>query len=315
MRRLAAVALAALAASAAAAADFSTSARGTTAAEFLNLGAGARAAAMGSAYAAAVDEPSAVYWNSAGMTRVAGRAATLMHSVMINSSAYEYGSYVQNEGWRGVFGFGAQYYTPGKIVQTNEAGTSLGNLLPYDLALSFAYARQYRGFSFGGAVKIIDSKIINSASAGAVDLGFLSPTLLDERLRLAFTATNLGGDTITFDQVGASLPLTLRAGAAYRFFPDLLLSADAVFPKSDQPYGAIGTEYETAGTSDPLGTPGEWGFFGRAGFNTQTIGSVDGFAGVSLGFGVSLRRASVDYAFVPFGGLGQVHRLSLSCSF
>lgn len=316
MKRLSAVALAAaLAAVPAAAGSFSSSARGTTAAEFLNLGAGARAAAMGGAYCAVVDEPSAVYWNPAAMTRVARRAATLMHAVMLNSSAYEYGSYVQNEGRLGAVGFGVQYYTPGRIVQTNEAGTPLSNVLPYDLALSWGYAREYRGFSFGGSVKIIDSKIVNSASAGAVDLGVLSPKLLDERLRLAFTATNLGGDVIAFDQAGAQLPLALRAGGAYELLPSLVVSADAVFPKSDQPYGAVGAEYKIAGPNDRLGSSDGWSFLGRAGFNSQTIGSVDGFTGVSMGFGVLIRRASIDYAFVPLGGLGQVHRLSLTCSF
>lgn len=315
MNRLAAVVLsAALAAAPAAAGGFSSSARGTTAAEFLNLGAGARAAAMGGAYCAAVDDPSAVYWNPAAMTRVARRSATLMHALLINSSAYEYGSYVQNEGPLGAFGFGAQYYTPGKIVQTNEAGTPLGNVLPYDLALSWAYAHEYRGFSFGGAVKLIDSKIINSASAGALDFGVLSPKLLGERLRLAFTAANLGGDTIAFDQAGAKLPLALRAGGAYELLSSLLVSADAVFPESDHPYGAIGAEYKIAGP-DGRGVSDDWSFFGRAGFNTQTIGSVDGFTGVSIGFGVFARRAGVDYAFAPIGGLGQLHRLSLTCSF
>ena len=315
MKRLAAAALAAALAAPAAAGSFSSSARGTTAGEFLNLGAGARAAAMGSAYCAVVDEPSAVYWNPAAMTRVPGRAATLSHALVLNSSAYEYGSYVQNEGRVGVFGFGVQYYTPGKIVQTDEAGTPLSNLLPYDLALSWSYAREFHGFSFGGTVKLIDSKIINSASAGALDLGVLSPTLLDERLRLAFTATNLGGDTISFDQAGAKLPLTLKAGGAYQLLPSLLVSADAVFPKSDQPYAAVGTEYKIAGPSDRLGSPNVWSFLGRAGFSSQSIGSVDGFTGFSLGFGVAVRRASVDYAFAPLGGLGQVHRLSLTGSF
>ena len=143
-----------LAASAASAAvGFSEAARATTAADFLGLGAGARAAAMGGAYSAAVDEASAVYWNPAAMTLVKHRSATLMHEALFNSSSYEYGAYVQNEGALGAFGFGAQYFTPGRIVQTNEAGSSVGSVLPYDMALSWSYAREFRGFSFGVTAK------------------------------------------------------------------------------------------------------------------------------------------------------------------
>lgn len=307
-RALAAAGTLALAASLASAGDFSSSGRATTAGDFLGLGAGARAAAMGGAYSAVVDQAEAVYWNPAAMTRVERRSATMMHSVQLNASSYEYGSYVQNEGAMGAFGFGVQYFTPGRVVQTNESGTSLGNIVPYDMALSWSYARVLAGFSLGASAKIVDSRIINSASAGALDLGALSPALLDGRLRLAFTAVNLGGDTMVFDQMGAKLPPALRAGAAYRLLPDLLLSVDGAFPQRDNPSAALGAEYL-------LESAGAWSFAARAGFDSRTVGGVDGLTGAAMGFGVATRGASVDYAFAPLGGLGQVHRLSLTCSF
>jgi hypothetical protein len=43
--------------------------------------------------------------------------------------------------------------------------------------------------------------------------------------------------------------------------------------------------------------------------------TITGFTGVALGFGLGYQGASFDYAFVPLGGLGQAHRLSLTFNF
>ncbi len=51
-------------------AAFSSSDKGTTAASFLKLGAGARQAGMGDGGAASVDDASAMYWNPAALIRV-----------------------------------------------------------------------------------------------------------------------------------------------------------------------------------------------------------------------------------------------------
>ena len=55
-----------------------------------------------------------------------------------------------------------------------------------------------------------------------------------------------------------------------------------------------------------------WQFAGRVGYNTQTVGSVDGFTGASFGIGLRYKLGDIDYAFVPFGGIGQAHRISLT---
>ena len=56
-------------------------------------------------------------------------------------------------------------------------------------------------------------------------------------------------------------------------------------------------------------------FSGRAGYNSRTFGSVSGFSGISFGAGFGFGRFDVDYALVPFGDLGQTHRISLSGKF
>src|SRR5580704_17462652 len=88
------------------ASNFSSSANGTTAAEFLQLGVGARALTMGQAYTAVADDATAVYWNPAGMTQIENRSATVMHTAYIASSFFDYGAYAQKLGKSGTIGVG-----------------------------------------------------------------------------------------------------------------------------------------------------------------------------------------------------------------
>jgi len=291
-------------------ADFDSSAIGTTAGGFLQLAPGARAAAMGEAYSAVADEASALYWNPAALTRIESRSATLMHAPYLGSSFFDYAAYGQNLGDYGAVGAGVQYFSLGPITQTVNYAP-IGTFTPYDLALSAGYGFTLQGmglpldgFSVGAAAKFIQSHILNSAQTGAADFGVLSPAYLDEKFRLAFTWTNLGG-TLKYEQAKENLPMALRLGGAYRIFKPWLASADVVFPRGDQPYAALGTEFV-------LATEKGMTLTGRAGYNTQTTPSVTGFTGASFGAGFGFDKFCLDYAFVPFGGLGQAHRISLT---
>ena len=294
-------------------ADFSSSARGTTTAQFLELGVGARAVAMGEAYSAVADEATALYWNPAALTNIPNRSATLMHAAYIGSSYFDYSAYGQNLGSKGAFGAGLQYFSAGGITQTDVTGTDVGSFNPYDLAFSLGYAYKFDGaqsldgFSIGVAGKYIQSKIMTTAQTAAADFGVLSPAYFGGRLKLAFTMTNLGG-TMKFDADRENLPLNFKLGSSYKIIDHWLAALDVNFPRNDNPYAALGTEYQ-------LVTSGPWRMAGRAGFNSQTIGSVDGFTGVSFGVGIGYNRLAMDYAFVPLGGVGQSNRLSLTCNF
>jgi hypothetical protein len=237
-----------------------------------------------------------------------------MHAAYIASSFFDYAAYGQSLGDFGAAGASIQYFSAGSIAQTQNY-QSLGSFNPYDLAVSLGYAYTVKdvglevldGFSLGFAAKYIRSEIATAASAEAVDLGVLSPAYLDDRLRLALTADNLG-TSLTFDQVSEPLPFALKTGGAFQVTKEWLTTVDVGFPQGSYPYFAVGTEYW-------LMDGQSWRLALRAGYSSYTLNSIDGFSGASIGFGLGNKNLEMDYAFVPYGGLGQAQRISLSCHF
>ncbi|MDE2510653.1 MAG: hypothetical protein KGL74_05980, partial [Elusimicrobia bacterium] len=141
----------------------------------------------------------------------------------------------------------------------------------------------------------------------AADFGVLFPARFDGRLKTALTASNIGGK-LTYEQTPEVLPQTVRFGSSFLITPRWVVSADMAVPLKENYYAAAGTEYW-------LPTAGPWRLACRAGFNSQTLGSVDGFTGAALGFGLGFTGTTFDYAFVPYGGLGQAHRVSVTYAF
>lgn len=287
-------------------AAFNSGSRGTTTANFLKLGVGARAVGMGEAYAAAADDASALYWNPAGLTRIQSRTVTLMHASYIDSSAFDYGAYAQRLGL-GALGLGIQRFSAGSIQGTDAAGADIGTFTPSDLAVSVGYARNWKGYSFGLGVKYVQSKILKTARTEALDLGILSPGYRDGRLRLALAVANLGG-RMKFNEASEDLPLIIRLGSAYRISERWLAALDVDLPKDNQPGPAFGLEYRLP-VKDGITLAG------RAGYNGRTAGDVSGSSGISLGLGFGFRQFDVDYAIVPYGSLGSAHRFSVSYRF
>ncbi len=285
-------------------ADFDSDAKGTTTANFLKLGVGARAVGMGEAYGAAADDATALYWNPAAMTRLENQSATFMHAPYLASTFYDYGAYARRVG-RHAFGAGIQYFSAGSLDQTDENNTPLGHFNPYDLAASIGYAYQIsnRGAAYGVTGKYIQSKILSSAQAFAVDFGALS-SLIVQRFRLAFTAANIG-TKMKFDQEAERLPLALRIGSSCQISGDWLGTLDLAFPIDNHPYVAIGTDYVLHPTSG-------MGLAGRLGYNSLTQGDISGVTGLSFGVGFLFEKLSLDYAFLPYGGVGLTHRISLN---
>ncbi|HAH08224.1 MAG TPA: hypothetical protein DCM05_17150 [Elusimicrobia bacterium] len=300
---------------AAAQAAFSSAARGTTTAQFLKIGAGARGVGLGEAFTAVADDATALYWNLAGMTRVEYRSAAFMHALHLDSSFLDYGAFVQSLGNAGAVGASVQYFSAGGMPQTDINGIEMGRFSPYDLAVGVGYAYRLQGIetptlidlegaSAGVSLKYIRSKIVDSAQTAAFDFGFLSPPLLNDRLSLAFTAVNVG-PPMRFEREKEDLPLQLKLGSSYRGGERWGASLDLAFPRDNAPYAAAGWEYSFQPPS------ADYALAGRLGLNSRSMGDVDGLTGFAFGIGLKARSFRMDYAFLPFGALGITHRISL----
>ena len=109
-----------------------------------------------------------------------------------------------------------------------------------------------------------------------------------------------------FDQVRDNLPFRFKIGAAADLTKNLLVSADGVIPVDNQAYLALGSEFALEVDRDMKG-------FLRLGFDSQKLVSdLNGIRGINFGLGLKVQNFSFDYAFTPYGVLGNAHQLSIS---
>ena len=119
-------------------------------------------------------------------------------------------------------------------------------------------------------------------------------------LDLGLVVQNLGQE-IKFVNGDAPLPLNLKLGVSYKPLDDLILAADLNFPRNDEFYGSIGLEYWIKKMIAL-----------RAGYKS---GPQDEGNGVSAGLGFNISKFMIDYAFSPYGDLGENHYISFSVRF
>jgi hypothetical protein len=290
---------------------------GTTGAQFLKLGAGARAEGMGEAYGAVVDDATALYWNPAALPRIPGQSIALMHEALPAGINYEYLGYARSFGRFGAAGAQLQYLSQPGIDQTDFSGASTGGTFhPSDLAASVGYGYTLRsdelgiftGSSLGFTGKYVQSTITKTASTYGADLGFLSAPfpVFGVKTRLAYVAQNLGGK-LKFQQAGDPLPTNLKLASSFELTPAWLLAADLNEPVDSQPYLSLGTEYRIRFD--------QGSFAARVGYNSRAMNQAGAATGLTFGLGAKFQTVGFDYAFGSLGALGMTNYLSLDFSF
>ena len=281
---------------------------GTTSADFLKLGVGARNIAMGET-GATESSVYAAYWNPAGLAQVDGREFAFTYGAWLANISYRYAAYAQRTAW-GTFAASWDYVFVPDIQRYDNTGAAQNSFYaPVDSAFGLSYANTFSGVPVGATVKYLYSQLDDaSARTLAADVGVLLSPLLWERkdLALGLAVQNIGSG-MKFISETDPLPLNVKLGASYRAAPRLTLAADADKPKDESAILHLGAEYTA------LGSAGS-GVSLRAGYETNRQG-VGGIAGATFGLGIDYARFSFDYALTPFDDLGLTHRASVKVRF
>ena len=285
---------------------------GTRAGEFLLLPVGARATAMGSAFSAAANDISALFWNPGGLATSAAKGAMVSHLDYVAETTHTWAgvSFPFAGGERalgfqvGVFGFDDQpEYT---VENPNGTGRSYS---VSNSVLGLTYAQRFNDrFSFGLTGKYISEDLAGvKGTAFAADFGAHYQTEVGGRpIKGGFVISNLGGQlkhtgtqlqqiiptndpnlpagerNIALETKGWDLPTAFKIGVAYDVMSAasnrLTLAGEFIQPAGNDVSGAFGAEYAmmNVGGSD-------FGFALRGGWNYEPDNNLDVAASSSNG--------------------------------
>ena len=313
--------------------------RGTTAAPFLEIGQGARAMAMGSAFVAVANDESAFYWNPAGLAKLDGVGILFDHTYWLASVGYNYLAASYNLGSMGTAGFSltASSYGDMKVTTVDDPEGTGQVFTASDIAFSLGYGLNLTdNFSIGFNPKIIHQSIWDAGATGfAMDIGILYKTPFDG-IMLGMSVSNFGtkmqmeGQSllVTYDPdqtttgnngnipayLGTdawSLPLNFRVGLAYTpISTDMhkfTIDVDAQHPIDNYESVNVGGEY----VFDDL-------IAIRGGYKSLFL--TDSEESFTLGFGVKQllvghAEVALDYAYESFGRLTYVQKFTLGVTF
>ena len=295
---------------------------GTSSLQFLKIGVGGRATAMGETFVAVANDITALYWNPAGLLQFKEYGVHFSHAEWLVDLNHEFFGGVYRFDNSNVLGLSVvSLNTPAMQKTTEFQPNGTGEYFKYgDLGIGLTYARRLtEQFSFGITFRYVEETLAELKMRGVMfDLGTYYWTGLSNS-RFAVTISNFGPQVKpsgSIDLVGGRTlsefqqfppPTIFRIGFAYDPIDNvrnkLTTSIQLNHPNDNAENVNVGAEYSY---KDFL--------FLRGGYKFN-VDSENYSAGVGVKVPISITKTSVDYSIANFKDLGFTHRVSLNLLF
>ncbi len=291
---------------------------GISTAQFLKIGVGGRATAMGDAFVAVANDVSALYWNPAGLTQFSENQIMFSHNQWVVDINHDFIGAVYHLDDANSFGVSLTSLSMDQMKVTTEyAPFGTGEYFGFsDLGISISYSRRMTDqFSFGGTVRYIEESLDKLKMRGVmIDLGTYYWTGLGST-RFAVVVSNFGNDLAPDGEVvlvgnrtksdwqSFSPPTMFRIGFAFEPYEDeenkVTTSIQLNHPNDNSENLSLGFEY----TWNKM-------FFARGGYKINVDEQNYSF-GAGINVPISIANFSLDYAYANFTRLGSAHRFSI----
>ncbi|MBI5209461.1 MAG: PorV/PorQ family protein [Elusimicrobia bacterium] len=293
---------------------------GSSGAQFLKLGAGARAGGMADSFSALADDVHAVYYNPAGLAQLKGMEVAGAHTSFIQDMNYEALEAAaplpfdkQEKFSRHTLALGIYYLSVAKVEKrATDTSDAVGTFDATDGSYGLSYAYGFnRQLSVGASAKLISERIDTYHSDSfAADLGLLYKVNPDGKTPVAVSAVLRNWGTRVSYARGESdpLPVSVTFGLGAQVWPERLrVNVETTKYRDIGLFGALGAEYTQPFMNDMKASA-------RLGY-TSHYKDIAGLNGLAMGMGVTFRVVSFDFAWLPYGNLGDTFRYSLLLKF
>ena len=291
---------------------------GTASVQFLKIGVGARAAALGESFVAIANDATALYWNPAGITQFQDNEVVVSHANWLVETNHQFLGFVYHLSSEDAVGVSVtSLHMDDMPVTTEVQPLGSGEYFRFgDLAVGLTYGRRMTTqFSFGATVRYFEETLDVLKMRGVVvDLGTYYWTGLGTSRFSAVvsnfgnpvspegTVTPYGGQSISQFQE-FSPPTMFKFGFAFEPIQEetnsLTLAIQLNHPNDNSENLSLGAEYNWTNM-----------FFVRGGYKLNVDEQTFSF-GAGVATSLDVVSLSVDYGYSMFVRLDGVHRISM----
>ncbi|MFP4548690.1 MAG: PorV/PorQ family protein [Fidelibacterota bacterium] len=309
---------------------FADGSLGQSGANFLQIGATPRGAALGGGITALAQGAEALYWNPAGAVAIEKTDVYLSHTDWFVDTKLTYGGAVIKIGDNNAFGVSATVFSmDDQEITTVYEPDGTGNYYSSgDISVGLSYARRMTDkFSFGITGKYIQETIYNeSASQVAMDVGSVYQTNF-HNLRIGMAVRNFSG-TLEFDgddiddrieeeeaRNNEDNPRIERLAPEFRL-PQVFQMGVAVdvFDNTDNRVTMIVDVDVPSDNEERLIIGSEYSFRNMAWLRASYQMNYD-TAGLNAGAGINIRGIRLDYSFSSHEVFSDIHRFGIGYNF